>query len=274
MGHGSKPPGYYVQHSYGLFPAPWPQNSPDLPRVSQLMELLGMFAAKCIQDGRRVDLPLSAPFFKFMCMPGGTDMAHDGSQESVVEGGVVSSPSSPTPHNQPTLNQQQQQRADSLNDNADQHSNRTFDQLNNSNQRSGSRVHPTTTTTTTGVNDNSNGASRQRTQPGEAGLKEAELVLDTLVDEISKDGSPKEEVSVLEEEGGGWFEGVLRRGDLDEVNPYRSRFLKQLEVVVKQRNAIQGNSQLSSLEKERQLAGLTLPGLEENLPGARLEDLW
>ncbi|XP_055018832.1 E3 ubiquitin-protein ligase HECTD1 [Boleophthalmus pectinirostris] len=68
LGGGLKPPGYYVQRSCGLFPAPFPQDSEELDRVTQLFRFLGVFLAKCIQDSRLVDLPLSRPFFKLLCM--------------------------------------------------------------------------------------------------------------------------------------------------------------------------------------------------------------
>lgn len=68
LGGGLKPPGFYVQRSCGLFPAPFPQDSEDLERVTQLFHFLGVFLAKCIQDSRLVDLPLSRPFFKLLCM--------------------------------------------------------------------------------------------------------------------------------------------------------------------------------------------------------------
>ncbi|XP_058843632.1 E3 ubiquitin-protein ligase HECTD1 isoform X2 [Acipenser ruthenus] len=68
LGGGLKPPGYYVQRSCGLFPAPFPQDSDELDRISKLFLFLGVFLAKCIQDNRLVDLPISRPFFKLMCM--------------------------------------------------------------------------------------------------------------------------------------------------------------------------------------------------------------
>jgi E3 ubiquitin-protein ligase HECTD1 len=67
IGAGVKPPGYYVQRSGGLFPAPVPQNSSKLKEICILYELFGMFLAKCLQDGRRVDIPLSNSFLKLMC---------------------------------------------------------------------------------------------------------------------------------------------------------------------------------------------------------------
>ncbi|XP_036397796.1 E3 ubiquitin-protein ligase HECTD1 isoform X3 [Megalops cyprinoides] len=68
LGGGLKPPGYYVQRSCGLFPAPFPQDSDELERISKLFLFLGIFLAKCIQDNRLVDLPISRPFFKLLCM--------------------------------------------------------------------------------------------------------------------------------------------------------------------------------------------------------------
>ncbi|XP_078134070.1 E3 ubiquitin-protein ligase HECTD1 isoform X1 [Sander vitreus] len=68
LGGGLKPPGFYVQRSCGLFPAPFPQDSEELDRISKLFHFLGVFLAKCIQDNRLVDLPVSQPFFKLLCM--------------------------------------------------------------------------------------------------------------------------------------------------------------------------------------------------------------
>ncbi|XP_037550874.1 E3 ubiquitin-protein ligase HECTD1 isoform X1 [Nematolebias whitei] len=68
LGGGLKPPGFYVQRSCGLFPAPFPQDSEELDRITKLFHFLGVFLAKCIQDNRLVDLPVSQPFFKLLCM--------------------------------------------------------------------------------------------------------------------------------------------------------------------------------------------------------------
>lgn len=68
LGGGLKPPGFYVQRSCGLFPAPFPQDSEELERITKLFHFLGIFLAKCIQDNRLVDLPISQPFFKLLCM--------------------------------------------------------------------------------------------------------------------------------------------------------------------------------------------------------------
>ncbi|XP_064621516.1 E3 ubiquitin-protein ligase HECTD1-like isoform X2 [Lineus longissimus] len=67
IGHGVKPPGYYVQRSCGLFPAPLPQDGTDIEHAERLFHTLGAFLAKSIQDSRLVDIPLSRPFLKMMC---------------------------------------------------------------------------------------------------------------------------------------------------------------------------------------------------------------
>lgn len=68
IGRGVKPVGYYVQRSCGLFPSPLPQDSPSIDRAEKLFHFMGTFFAKCIQDSRLVDIPLSRPFLKLMCM--------------------------------------------------------------------------------------------------------------------------------------------------------------------------------------------------------------
>ncbi|XP_072221524.1 E3 ubiquitin-protein ligase HECTD1 isoform X2 [Leuresthes tenuis] len=68
LGGGLKPPGFYVQRSCGLFSAPFPQDSEELDGITKLFHFLGVFLAKCIQDNRLVDLPISQPFFKLLCM--------------------------------------------------------------------------------------------------------------------------------------------------------------------------------------------------------------
>ncbi|XP_075923722.1 E3 ubiquitin-protein ligase HECTD1 isoform X2 [Petromyzon marinus] len=67
LGDGVKPQGFYVQHLSGLFPAPLPQDSEEVERVVKLFFFLGIFLAKCVQDNRLVDIPLSRPFFRLMC---------------------------------------------------------------------------------------------------------------------------------------------------------------------------------------------------------------
>ena len=67
-GRGTKAAGYYVQYPSGLFLAPLPQTDYDrMPEVETLFRCVGTLFAKCIQDGRLVDIPLSRPLLKLMC---------------------------------------------------------------------------------------------------------------------------------------------------------------------------------------------------------------
>jgi len=77
-GRGTKPAGYYVQYPSGLFPAPLPQSDfEQMAEVEKLFQCIGTLFAKCIQDGRLVDIPLSRPLLKLMC---GGDMSDAVSQ--------------------------------------------------------------------------------------------------------------------------------------------------------------------------------------------------
>uniref|UniRef100_A0A8D8T0U6 E3 ubiquitin-protein ligase n=1 Tax=Cacopsylla melanoneura TaxID=428564 RepID=A0A8D8T0U6_9HEMI len=67
LGEGTKPPGYYVRRSCGLFPAPLPQNSAACDRAVSNFWFLGVFLAKVLQDSRLVDLPFSNAFLKLVC---------------------------------------------------------------------------------------------------------------------------------------------------------------------------------------------------------------
>lgn len=59
----------YVNAPHGLFPAPWsPDHIPD--RVLYRFFILGITVAKCLQDNRRIDLPLSPPLLKLLCSYG------------------------------------------------------------------------------------------------------------------------------------------------------------------------------------------------------------
>jgi len=77
-GRGTKAAGYYIQYHSGLFPAPLPQSDYDhMSDVETLFHCIGTLFAKCIQDGRLVDIPLSRPLLKLMC---GGDMSDAVSQ--------------------------------------------------------------------------------------------------------------------------------------------------------------------------------------------------
>ncbi|XP_065182623.1 E3 ubiquitin-protein ligase HECTD1-like [Sycon ciliatum] len=67
IGSGVRQAGYYVQRHGGLFPAPYPQDWPGLDSIVRLFHFLGTFLAKCLQDNRLVDIPLSNAFLKLLC---------------------------------------------------------------------------------------------------------------------------------------------------------------------------------------------------------------
>ncbi|CAL8107730.1 unnamed protein product [Calicophoron daubneyi] len=55
----------YVNTAHGLFPAPWPADK--IPaRVLHRFYILGITVGKCLQDNRRIDLPLSPPLLKLL----------------------------------------------------------------------------------------------------------------------------------------------------------------------------------------------------------------
>ncbi len=185
-----------------------------------------MFIAKCIQDGRRVDFPLSRPFFKLMCSPGreagqaqgvcgrqdegGTHEPCEGGGGSMTGMETVAHEPSPT---EPVSNRFQRPHSPTL-------------LVSDSSSGSRSTCHMP--------------SSEISAQEG-AGLKEAELLMATAGEreEISKDGSGKEEV-VLEElsvdgdvqSEAPWFAGILDSEDLEMVNPFRARFLEQVRMLI------------------------------------------
>ena len=199
IGQGKKPPGYFVQRSTGLFPAPYPQSYPEVDRLCRLFELLGVFIAKCIQDKRRVDLPLARPFFKLMST-GRTAMEGCGA----VEGTELdqSEPQQPKNNQEPTEDAKKEP---------------SKQQVSNMHQQSHSQ-------SPIPSSHNQNGMGVGATSAKEA---ELQLLVAGEEEEITKDGAEKEkEEVVLEELGEGlsetpWHEGLLDTEDLKEVNPFR-----------------------------------------------------
>ena len=217
--------------------------------------------AKCIQDGRRVDLPLSRPFFKLMCStPKQATMSPDHVTQLDIEECLSPTQEEVEPQSQPP----------DANINEDENENSA---LQSNQQRSGSSI---------GNGNGTASADRVRSVVG-AGLKEAELLVTATQAEISKDGSSKEDVLTLEEISScpqrssstvPWFTGILDNDDFAEINPFRAKFLQQLDELVRQRDSIMEEESLDMGEKERRLSDIALPGEQENIPGVKLEDLW
>ena len=212
IGQGCKPPGHYVQRSCGLFPAPYPQNSPEIEHVCKLFEVLGIFIAKCIQDKRRVDLPLARPFFKLMATTVGPQEQQQEGERDDAEGET----------------EQARNNNEQLTTGEEENDSRQGERGEESNVSR--RLTPPLSQR---PNSRGNRNDMVGTDEGAAtSSKEAELQM--LVtrdeDEITKDrGGEKEDLLVLEElgDGGGgepdaaWFEGILQMEDLEEVNPHR-----------------------------------------------------
>ena len=254
-----------MQRSYGLFPAPWPQDADELTRISHLFELLGLFVAKCIQDGRRVDLPLSRPFFKLICS---TPKSPTADHVTQLESDDPASPTHEEAESEPQL-------PDSKNN--EEENENLVSGPSQSNQQQTSR-------SSSGVGSGNGTASADRVRSGVgAGLKEAELLVTAAQAEISKDGSSKDIVTLEEipvspqgstNNMGVWFSGILDDEDFAEVNPFRAKFLHQVDELVQQREAIMCDTALDGGERERRLSVITLPSDQENIPGMKLEDLW
>ncbi len=243
-----KPPGYYVQRSNGLFPAPIPQDNRKLNKICTLFELLGLFVAKCIQDGRRVDIPLSDSFLKLMCnqakQGGATDRQmnfkrsisiesdNDNNQECLVDG--------------IELNQKGIVRLIS----EDNDSPRQTKQDNKSMALSRTETRQSSASTTSIGADSRGGAS----------AKERLLLVDvdktkTKCD-FSKEESPRHRGN--NEQQPLWFEHILDRDDLYAIDPHRRKFLQDLLTMIQERDTINNENNVSAQEKQDKIESLVL----------------
>ena len=241
IGLGVKPPGYYVQRSGGLFPAPIPADSSKLNKICKLFELLGLFLAKCIQDGRRVDIPLSDCFLKLMCSQTRNGLAQ-----------VVGKRRLSFDSNNGREEDQEQEPEPVNEDN---------DSLQQSRQ---DNKHDSVSTT---EDNQSRVTTSDESVGGGASAKERLIVLEAEEEKVNKDGS-KEDLSVavksMEVEYGvqkqhvPWFSGILDRNDLFSIDSYRGRFLKDLAELARTRKSIMDDNTLSSRQKQDRIASLTL----------------
>ena len=214
--------------------------------------------AKCIQDGRRVDLPLSRPFFKLMCATPKHPTSDHVTQSSDSEEQPGSTHEEAESRSEPDTNINEDENENSA--------------VQSNQQRSSSSI---------GNGNGTASADRVRSVVG-AGLKEAELLVTAAQAEISKDGGSKDVVTLEEISSAPrssssavpWFTSILDNEDFAEVNPFRAKFLHQLDDLVRQRDLIMEDSSLEAGERERRFAAITLPGEQENLPGVKIEDLW
>ena len=231
--------------------------------MCQLFNLLGLFLAKCIQDSRRVDIPLAPAFFKLICLIG------VGEARRAPRGRSLSIDS-----------------VESLDDT--EGTRRCFD------------PHPQDSNRIPAADDEDDegkGAPVREGQDKATMDKEQRIMEESGAEEISKDDSKEElpsTTSSLPEKAQtaigreavtvtspspssgshpptqAWFSGLLESQDLLEVDPYRGRFLRDLRATMVKRDTILADTTLTADEKSKRVAELTL-GNQEG--GAKLEDL-
>ncbi|XP_021704017.1 E3 ubiquitin-protein ligase HECTD1 isoform X3 [Aedes aegypti] len=170
LGEGSKPIGYYVRRSTGLFPAPLPQESEICDFVSNYFWFLGVFLAKVLQDGRLVDLPLSNSFLQLLC-----------NNKSLARGSLSELSSKSALHDDVMISSLMSEESD------------------------------------------------------------RDLV-DSYQSKLANDGC--------------WYDGILSQENLQEIDPIRYEFLKELQELVQQKQNIEQNDDLTSEEKLLQISEL------------------
>lgn len=77
----------YVLSSAGLFPTPWPADR--IPAaILRRFYVMGITIAKCLQDCRRIDIPLSKPFLKLLSAYGNVQFCDSGTAFNAVGASV------------------------------------------------------------------------------------------------------------------------------------------------------------------------------------------
>uniref|UniRef100_A0A182K5I5 E3 ubiquitin-protein ligase n=1 Tax=Anopheles christyi TaxID=43041 RepID=A0A182K5I5_9DIPT len=180
LGEGSKPVGYYVRRSTGLFPAPLPQDSEISEYVSNYFWFLGVFLAKVLQDNRLVDLPLSNSFLQLL--------SHS---RSIARG---------------------------------------------------------------------SSASHASSLLGKSGVSDDIMISSIMSEESDRDRDLLADSyqSKMATSDGAWYDGILSQENLQEIDPIRYQFLKELQELVQQKQNIEQNDTLSSEEKLQQISELKL----------------
>lgn len=265
-----KPPGYYVQRSSGLFPAPIPQGedarestNKNLKIICKLFELLGLFLAKCIQDGRRVDIPLSDSFLKLMCSQAGNetkavDFKRDPTQES---------------NNDDFVEDEDELRGRGV---ARLISEDNDSQFKRDNNRTGSvtrKTEPRETRPPTGTSATTTRTAEDGDIVGGASAKERLLLVE--VDEPKTKHDTSKEDSLKSKESSSttathqqqttWFSGILSRKDLFSVEPHRRKFIEDLFEMVTKRDAILEEENLSFIQRQEKIDSLLLGEGQDNL---------
>ena len=210
-----------------------------LNRICKLFQLLGMFVAKCIQDGRRVDMPLSNLFFKLMCSTSKTKK-HCSTNRSLS----IDSGSSQGDDDEESKEGQLRNEDDDI----------VPIQQDNS-QAS--------------VDNNEDKLLEPENGSDDTSEKEMLILMETE-EEASKDGS-KEDFSIPMTENNSsnirvdvnnprspWFSDILDRQDLYVLDPYRGKFLQELSELISKRDVIMRDSMLSQQQKKDKIGNLLI----------------
>lgn len=238
---GVKPPGYYIQASSGLFPAPIPEYSPELERICGHFELLGMFLAKCIQDGRRVDIPLSLSFFKLMC----------------------STPNVPAEEKNVKEEESKKERSENKVPKQEEAGSQQRHYQDNRGDDDGAGVKEQRLIAE---------ASEEETEEDEVvSTKDAskeDAVEDRCVSQEEVDSLPSSPLAPPSLDP--WFRGLLTRDDFISVDVHRGQFASDLYDLVSRRDAILSDLLLMEEERQQLVSELTL---REEAGGSKVENL-
>lgn len=214
-----------MQRAGGLFPAPLPQDAPDMERVAKLFYILGIFLAKSLQDSRLVDIPLSLSFLKLLCwralqVTANSSVTHSRSSTLTVIDDASCSLEDFVESSDTTNELDQPQLSLEDNENA----------INKLDQES----------------------SKEREL-----IEEEEELSKEENSELSKTKESIEELPSTPLPPC-WFAGILDDSDMDVVDPHRSAFLKQLQDLVARKTDIVNDDSLSSDEKKARISQLKL----------------
>jgi len=238
-----KPVGYYVQRSSGLFPAPYPQDHSKLERICQLFQLLGMFLAKCLQDGRLVDIPLSKSFFKLMCVSRTTETDDVYQTEQSLEEGPTNEDDVKVDSNIDNQSQADQELTDKE---------VAFQEMLL--ESSSDKI-----MTAAMAMDDVCASTAGDPEKGVAEMESHEPVQGSTM------GYSSYELP--------WYRGILDKQDFESVYPQHVKFHHQLLQLTHERNEIRQNPQLTDIEKSKAEGELLLQVEGSDTP-VKLEDLW
>ena len=206
-----------------------------MTRICKLFELLGIFLAKCFQDGRRIDIPLANSFLKLLCS------TQDGLPTSYTRKSV------------------------SVESNIGSEDN------NNEEEKP---ISPANAKEEISTDDNclDNTQLNRTTDEVEGATGKERLIMVDVEkeEEVSRKDGSKEDVLKSEHTRLShedplrstlpWFTGILTINDLRSVDPYRGKFLVKLEEFITLKSSILNDSSLSQREKNQKVKEMVFDG--------------